>query len=89
MKSHPFLQKRAQKLSRWIKMELDKAIEEMNDLFFKEHDGHVHRYLTDSIEKPLLTRLMEYTHGNQLQAARILGINRNTLRTKLRKYGLR
>jgi DNA-binding protein Fis len=70
-------------------MEFDKAIEEINELIFKEHEGHVHRYLTDSIEKPLLTKLMEYTHGNQLQAARILGINRNTLRTKLRKYGLR
>jgi DNA-binding protein Fis len=70
-------------------MELDKIIEEINDLFFKEHEGHVHRYLTNSVEKPLLIKLMGYTHGNQLQAARILGINRNTLRVKLRKYGIR
>jgi len=70
-------------------MEPDKAIVEINELLFKEHEGHVHRYLTDSIEKPLLIKLMDYTHGNQLQAARILGINRNTLRAKLRKYGIR
>ena len=70
-------------------MDIEKAIEEINDLFFKEHEGTVYRFLTGSIEKPLLNRLMEYTHGNQLQAARILGINRNTLRVKLRKYGLR
>jgi DNA-binding protein Fis len=70
-------------------MSIEKAIEEINSLFFKEHEGHVHRFLTDSVEKPLLVKLMEYTHGNQLQAARILGINRNTLRVKLRKYGIR
>ena len=38
------------------------------------------------IEQPLLTTLMEYTRGNQSRAATILGLNRSTLRKKLRKY---
>jgi len=38
------------------------------------------------IEQPLLVTLMEYTRGNQSRAAAILGLNRSTLRKKLRKY---
>jgi Fis family transcriptional regulator len=69
-------------------MDLEKAISEINELFFKENEGRVYRFLTDSMEKPLLTKLMEYTRGNQMRAAHILGINRNTLRSKLKKYGM-
>jgi len=69
-------------------MDIEKAVSEINELFFKENEGRVYRYLTDSLEKPLLIKLMEHTGGNQLKAARILGINRNTLRTKLKKHGL-
>ena len=69
-------------------MDMEKAISEINDLFFKENEGKVYRYLTDSMERPLLIKLMEHTKGNQLKAAQILGINRNTLRSKLRKHGL-
>ncbi len=69
-------------------MDLEKAISEINELFFKENEGKVYRFLTDSVEKPLLIKLMEYTKGNQMRAAHILGINRNTLRSKLKKYGM-
>ena len=40
------------------------------------------------IEEPLLRSVMEYTDGNQSRAAEVLGINRGTLRKKLRIYGL-
>jgi DNA-binding protein Fis len=63
-------------------------ISKIDDLFFVENEGEVWRYVLDSTEKPLLERIMRYTKGNQLKAARILGINRNTLRSKLAKYGL-
>lgn len=69
-------------------MGIEDEINKISDLFFKENEGRVWRFVTDSIEKPLLEKLMAYTGGNQLQAARILGINRNTLRSKLRKHGL-
>ncbi len=69
-------------------MDIEKAISEIDGLFFRENEGRVYRYLTDSLERPLLRKLMEYTSGNQLKAAEILGINRNTLRAKLRKHGL-
>jgi two-component system, NtrC family, nitrogen regulation response regulator GlnG len=41
-----------------------------------------------AFEKPLLQMVMAQANGNQLKAAAILGINRNTLRKKLSDYGL-
>jgi two-component system nitrogen regulation response regulator GlnG len=41
------------------------------------------------VERPLLRAVLRETGGNQLRAAALLGINRNTLRKKLRALGLR
>ncbi|MGB5724477.1 MAG: sigma 54-interacting transcriptional regulator [Parasphingorhabdus sp.] len=40
----------------------------------------------EKFEKPLLVEMMNHAHGNQIKAAKILGINRNTLRKKLNEY---
>ncbi len=40
------------------------------------------------IEQPLLEAVMEHTRGNQSRAAEYLGLNRGTLRKKLRLYDL-
>jgi DNA-binding protein Fis len=40
------------------------------------------------VEKPLFKAVLDYTDGNQSQAACILGINRGTLRKKLKTYSL-
>jgi DNA-binding protein Fis len=44
----------------------------------------LHPLLVKAIEKPLITLVLEETHGNQNQAAALLGLNRNTLRKKIR-----
>ncbi len=41
-----------------------------------------------SVERQLFRQVLEHTHGNQLQAASILGISRVTLRSKLRMLGI-
>jgi two component, sigma54 specific, transcriptional regulator, Fis family len=41
------------------------------------------------VERPLLKLLLEQTNWNQQKSARILGINRNTLRKKIETLGLR
>ena len=41
------------------------------------------------LERPLIRQVLHLTGGNQLKAAAILGINRNTLRTKMRALGIR
>ena len=40
------------------------------------------------VEEPLLRAVMEYTQQNQSSAATMLGLNRGTLRKKLRQHGL-
>lgn len=42
----------------------------------------------ERVEKPLIIAVLEWTGGNQTRAARILGIHRNTLRTKVRLLGI-
>ena len=49
---------------------------------------HVHRRLMSEVEPPLIEEVLKYTGGNQSRAARILGITRNTLRSKLRRYSI-
>jgi DNA-binding NtrC family response regulator len=41
------------------------------------------------VDRLLLTRILDYTHGNHRQAARLLGIARQTMRAKLKALGLR
>jgi two-component system nitrogen regulation response regulator GlnG len=41
------------------------------------------------MDRLLLARVLRHTHGNQLQAAKLLGITRGSLRNKLRELGIR
>ena len=50
--------------------------------------GLYHRVLHD-LEAPLIAATLTLTRGNQIKAAEILGLNRNTLRKKIRDLNLR
>lgn len=61
--------------------------------YFKDLHGQcpgtsLYETVMTEIEAPLLETVMRHTGYNQCQAAKILGINRNTLRKKLLTYGL-
>ena len=49
---------------------------------------HLYDLVIGEVERPLFKAVMDYTQGNQSQAAGILGLNRGTLRKKLRTYSL-
>jgi Fis family transcriptional regulator, factor for inversion stimulation protein len=48
--------------------------------------GNVYALVITEVERPLLTCVLEYCEGNQTRAAQLLGINRATLRKKLREH---
>jgi two-component system nitrogen regulation response regulator GlnG len=50
--------------------------------------GKLYRSVMARVERPLLQEALSLSGGNQLKAARLLGINRNTLRKRLRLLGL-
>ena len=53
-----------------------------------DRPGDLYDLVLGEVEKPLFKAVMDYTGGNQSQAAGILGINRGTLRKKLKNYSL-
>ena len=67
---------------------LEEAVIRLEDSLFREKQGALYNCIIDAIEKPLLEYVLERTWGNQLKAAKILGINRNTMRSKIRKLGI-
>ena len=55
----------------------------------REHaSANLYDLMMGLVEKPLLRAVMRETAGNQVRAAHILGINRNTLRKKLTEHGI-
>jgi len=48
----------------------------------------LYQTLLAEIEPPLLEEVLRFTRGNQSKSAKILGITRNTLRTKLHRYDI-
>jgi Fis family transcriptional regulator len=77
-----------------IKADTDLAacVREALDEYFKDLDGQpphaVYEMVLQCMEKPLLEYVMNRAGGNQSKAAEILGLNRNTLRKKLKQYNL-
>ncbi len=65
----------------------DRVVELENSLFI-EKKGVLYKSVLEAIEKPLLEQTLERCEGNQLKAARVLGINRNTMRAKINKLGI-
>ncbi|MBT9591389.1 MAG: Fis family transcriptional regulator [Thiobacillus sp.] len=60
--------------------------------YFKDLDGEtpseIYGMVLSAVEKPLLAYILDRAKGNQTRAADMLGINRNTLRKKMREHGL-
>ena len=66
-------------------MDIQKRIDEA---FLAPTQGQIYRLIIDDTEKILIQKALERTSGNQIFAARILGVNRNTLRSKIKKLNI-
>ena len=75
-----------------MEQNLQDKIETLLDKYFKDLEGEnpndVYDMVLHSVEKQLLIYIMNHAQGNQTRAAKILGLNRNTLRKKLEFYNL-
>jgi len=68
--------------------DLKKSIINLENHLYNDKKGVLYKSILDVVEKPIIERVLERTYGNQLKAARILGLNRNTIRTKIKKLGI-
>lgn len=68
------------------------CVKSMLETYFNDLDGHapgeLYELVVREVEHPLLETVMVYTRGNQSKAAKLLGINRGTLRKKLKIHNL-
>ena len=74
------------------KYDLGHSVERSLDEYFRKLDGEpahgVYDMVMGHVEHTLLAAMLARAHGNQTQAADMLGMNRNTLRAKLSKHRL-
>ncbi len=71
-------------LAACVKQSLERYFNDLNG----EKTTGVFEMVIREVEKPLLEIVMRHVKSNQCKAAEILGINRNTLRKKLKLYKL-
>lgn len=72
--------------------DISECVRHSLERYFKDLDGElpckVYDLVLAQVEKPMLEVVMERTQNNQTEAAKLLGINRNTLRRMLTQYEL-
>ena len=69
------------------------AISRHLEAYLEAHDGklpvgQLYELVLAELEKPLITLVLDRLRGNQIKTAEVLGINRNTLRKKIRRYSI-
>ncbi|MDA0830166.1 MAG: helix-turn-helix domain-containing protein [Burkholderiales bacterium] len=70
--------------------DLANAVKHAIETYFKDLEGEkahgIYSMVIDSVEKTLIGDILKRSNGNQSEAAQKLGINRNTLRAKMKKF---
>ncbi|WFF43414.1 DNA-binding transcriptional regulator Fis [Salinicola endophyticus] len=71
---------------------LRECVEQVMERYFTHLEGesvsHLYTMVLAEVEAPLLDVVMRHVEGNQTRAAELLGLNRGTLRKKLKQYDL-
>ena len=72
---------------------INNYISEALNKYFKDLDGEkpapVYDMVINSVEKPVIQYVLELANRNQSKASEILGINRNTLRKKIKQHKIK
>jgi DNA-binding protein Fis len=67
---------------------LRECIQETERFFLEDRREELYKHILEMVERPLIEMVLGRTDGNQKKAARLLGINRNTLHAKVKKLGI-
>lgn len=86
LKSHIASPARSEELSleALVEMKLRSSLGNLE----KMETGDLYSFILEQMERPLIRFVLEKTRGNQVKAAEILGINRNTLRKKIQELDI-
>ena len=79
---------KASKTRKPLRTHTEEALQQYFRSLNGDRPGDLYDLVLGEVEEPLFRAVMDYTQGNQSQAAGILGINRGTLRKKLKTYSL-
>ena len=71
-----------------LRSEVEKSLRRYFQHLENEPVTDLHQMVMSEVEAPLLEAVMRYTGNNQSKASIMLGLNRGTLRTKLKHYGM-
>jgi Fis family transcriptional regulator len=73
--------------------DLARSVRRAIDGYFRDLDGEktgrVYEMVINCVERPLIEAVLTQVDGNQTHAAQMLGINRNTLRKKMKAHGIK
>ena len=75
-------------MKKTINKSVQHGVEEYLQMMGDEPVSGLYEMVLAEVEAPLLRSVLSFTNHNQSQSAEILGLNRGTLRKKLRKYHL-
>jgi len=85
-----FVKNKNNKKNQKLNGSLNHSTETALKKYFKTLNGHkpinLYKFVIKEVERPLMKEVMKYSDNNQSEAAKILGINRTTLRNKLKQY---
>lgn len=70
---------------------MDKAIRlaDIDECFLQSREGEIYSDAVGTLEKMLIEKALERTQGNQIIAAKMLGINRNTIRAMIKRLDVK
>lgn len=71
-----------------LRQYVEQAIRQYLDTVAEEDISDLYHLIINEVEAPLLAVVLEKTAGNQSKSAQMLGLNRGTLRTKLKQHQL-
>jgi len=73
-------------------LSLSTLVLERLEIFFQSHATslpvNLYEVILEQVERPLIIQTLRITNGNQIKASDILGLNRNTLRKKIKLFNI-